>query len=130
MAQRKQKEFIANEANIDIMDKIVAKLNEVADTIRDMYDKNELFRELFSIHRMTARGFEPIPEHNRDFAFTMVFGVVQSKSRRKPLEYRVRVNTYTNDITCIDKDSNEFSMPLLTDALSVIKEKVIEVAFS
>ncbi len=129
MAQRKQKEFIANVANIDIMDNVVAKLNELADTIRDMYDQDNLCREIFSLHRMTARGFEPIPEHNGDFAFTMMFGVI-ANPRRKPLEYMVRVNTYTNEITCIDKDRHEFSMPLLTDALAVIKEKVIEVAFS
>lgn len=129
MAQRKQKEFILTDATLAIIDNVVEKLNGVADTIRDMYDQNALCREIYGLHRMTARGFEHIPEHNGDFAFTMMFGVI-TNPRRKPTDYRVRVNTYTNEITCIDKDSNEFSMPLLTDALAVIKEKIIEVAFS
>jgi hypothetical protein len=85
---------------------------------------------LVQLFRHTERGLEHIPEKNDEFAFTMVRKAIPLDGRRKTYEYKFRLNTYTNEVTCIDKDNHSWTMPLLTDALSVIREKAIEVAMS
>lgn len=130
MAQKKSKEFIATEMNLDMLDNIVSTLNSVADTIRDVYDMEAVGNALVQLFRHTERGLEHIPEKNDEFAFTMVCKAIPLDGRRKTYEYKFRLNTYTNEVTCIDKDNHSWTMPLLTDALSVIREKAIEVAMS
>lgn len=130
MAQKKSKEFIATEMNLDMLDNIVSTLNKVADTIRDVYDMDAVGSALGQLFRHTERGLEHIPEKNDEFAFTMVCKAIPLDGRRKTYEYKFRMNTYTNEVTCIDKDNHSWTMPLLTDALSVIREKAIEVAMS
>lgn len=130
MAQKKSKEFIATEMNLDMLDNIVSTLNSVADTIRDVYDMEAVGSALVHLFRHTERGLEHIPEKNDEFAFTMVCKAIPLDGRRKTYEYKFRLNTYTNEVTCIDKDNHSWTMPLLTDALSVIREKAIEVAMS
>ena len=130
MAQKKSKEFIATEMNLDMLDNIVSTLNSVADTIRDVYDMDAVGSALAHLFRHTERGLEHIPEKNDEFAFTMCCRAIPLDGRRRSFVYRFRLNTYTNEVTCIDKDNNQWSMPLLTDALSVIREKAIEVAMS
>lgn len=130
MAQKKLKEFIATEMNLDMLDNIVSTLNSVADTIRDVYDMEAVGSALVHLFRHTERGLEHIPEKNDEFAFTMVCKAIPLDGRRKTYEYKFRLNTYTNEVTCIDKDNHSWTMPLLTDALSVIREKAIEVAMS
>lgn len=130
MAQKKSKEFIATEMNLDMLDNIVSTLNSVADTIRDVYDMEAVGSALVHLFRHTERGLEHIPEKQDEFAFTMVCKAIPLDGRRKTYEYKFRLNTYTNEVTCIDKDNQSWTMPLLTDALSVIREKAIEVAMS
>jgi len=130
MAQKKSKEFIATEMNLDMLDNIVSTLNSVADTIRDVYDMEAVGSALVHLFRHTERGLEHIPEKQDEFAFTMVCKAIPLDGRRKTYEYKFRLNTYTNEVTCIDKDNHSWTMPLLTDALSVIREKAIEVAMS
>lgn len=130
MAQKKAKEFIATEMNLDMLDNIVSTLNIVADTIRDVYDMDAVGSALAHLFRHTERGLEHIPEKDDEFAFTMVCKAIPLDGRRKTYEYKFRLNTYTNEVTCIDKDKHSWTMPLLTDALSVIREKAIEVAMS
>ncbi len=130
MAQKKAKEFIATEMNLDMLDNIVSTLNKVADVIRDEYDMDAVGSALVQLLRHTERGLEHIPESNDEFAFTMVCKAIPLDGRRKTYEYKFRLNTYTNEVTCIDKDNHSWTMPLLTDALSVIREKAIEVAMS
>lgn len=130
MAQKKSKEFIATEMNLDMLDNIVSTLNSIADTIRDVYDMEAVGSALVHLFRHTERGLEHIPEKNDEFAFTMVCKAIPLDGRRKTYEYKFRLNTYTNEVTCIDKDNHSWTMPLLTDALSVIREKAIEVAMS
>lgn len=130
MAQKKSKEFIATEMNLDMLDNIVSTLNSVADTIRDVYDMEAVGSALVHLFRHTERGLEHIPEKQDEFAFTMVCKAIPLDGRRKTYEYKFRLNTYTNEVTCIDKDKHSWTMPLLTDALSVIREKAIEVAMS
>jgi hypothetical protein len=130
MAQKKSKEFIATEMNLDMLDNIVSTLNSVADTIRDVYDMDVVGSALVQLFRHTERGLEHIPEKNDEFAFTMVCKAIPLDGRRKTYEYKFRLNTYTNEVTCIDNDNHSWTMPLLTDALSVIREKAIEVAMS
>lgn len=130
MAQKKTKEFIATEMNLDMLDNIVSTLNSIADTIRDVYDMEAVGSALVHLFRHTERGLEHIPEKNDEFAFTMVCKAIPLDGRRKTYEYKFRMNTYTNEVTCIDKDNHSWTMPLLTDALSVIREKAIEVAMS
>lgn len=130
MAQKKTKEFIATEMNLDMLDNIVSTLNIVADTIRDVYDMEAVGSALVHLFRHTERGLEHIPEKNDEFAFTMVCKAIPLDGRRKTYEYKFRLNTYTNEVTCIDKDNHSWTMPLLTDALSVIREKAIEVTMS
>lgn len=130
MAQKKSKEFIATEMNLDMLDNIVSTLNSVADTIRDVYDMDAVGSALVHLFRHTERGLEHIPEKQDEFAFTMVCKAIPLDGRRKTYEYKFRLNTYTNEVTCIDKDNHSWTMPLLTDALSVIREKAIEVAMS
>jgi hypothetical protein len=130
MAQKKSKEFIATEMNLDMLDKIVSTLNSVADTIRDVYDMEAVGSALVHLFRHTEKGLEHIPEKQDEFAFTMVCKAIPLDGRRKTYEYKFRLNTYTNEVTCIDKDNHSWTMPLLTDALSVIREKAIEVAMS
>jgi hypothetical protein len=116
--------------NLDMLDNIVSTLNSVADTIRDVYDMDVVGSALVQLFRHTERGLEHIPEKNDEFAFTMVCKAIPLDGRRKTYEYKFRLNTYTNEVTCIDKDNHSWTMPLLTDALSVIREKAIEVAMS
>lgn len=130
MAQKKTKEFIATEMNLDMLDNIVSTLNSIADTIRDVYDMDAVGSALVHLFRHTERGLEHIPEKQDEFAFTMVCKAIPLDGRRKTYEYKFRMNTYTNEVTCIDKDNHSWTMPLLTDALSVIREKAIEVAMS
>ena len=130
MAQKKSKEFIATEMNLDMLDNIVSTLNSVADTIRDVYDMDAVGSALVHLFRHTERGLEHIPEKQDEFAFTMVCKAIPLDGRRKTYEYKFRLNTYTNEVTCIDKENHSWTMPLLTDALSVIREKAIEVAMS
>lgn len=130
MAQKKSKEFIATEMNLDMLDNIVSTLNSIADTIRDVYDMEAVGSALVHLFRHTERGLEHIPEKQDEFAFTMVCKAIPLDGRRKTYEYKFRMNTYTNEVTCIDKDNHSWTMPLLTDALSVIREKAIEVAMS
>ena len=131
MAQRKTKEFIANEMNLDMLDHTISIVNKVADAIRDNFDMEEVGNELVMLFRHTERGLERIPEQRDEFAFTMVCKAIPMDGRhRKIYEYRFRLNTYTNEVTCLDKDSNGWTMPLLNDALSVIREKAIQVAMS
>jgi len=130
MAQKKSKEFIATEMNLDMLDNIVSTLNSVADTIRDVYDMEAVGSALVHLFRHTEKGLEHIPEKQDEFAFTMVCKAIPLDGRRKTYEYKFRLNTYTNEVTCIDKDNHAWTMPLLTDALSVIREKAIEVAMS
>lgn len=130
MAQKKSKEFIATEMNLDMLDNIVSTLNSVADTIRDVYDMEAVGSALVHLFRHTEKGLEHIPEKQDEFAFTMVCKAIPLDGRRKTYEYKFRLNTYTNEVTCIDKDNHSWTMPLLTDALSVIREKAIEVAMS
>lgn len=130
MAQKKTKEFIATEMNLDMLDNIVSTLNSIADTIRDVYDMEAVGSALVHLFRHTERGLEHIPEKQDEFAFTMVCKAIPLDGRRKTYEYKFRLNTYTNEVTCIDKDNHSWTMPLLTDALSVIREKAIEVAMS
>ena len=130
MAQKKSKEFIATEMNLDMLDNIVSTLNSVADTIRDVYDMEAVGSALVHLFRHTESGLEHIPEKQDEFAFTMVCKAIPLDGRRKTYEYKFRLNTYTNEVTCIDKDNHSWTMPLLTDALSVIREKAIEVAMS
>lgn len=130
MAQKKSKEFIATEMNLDMLDNIVSTLNSVADTIRDVYDMEAVGSALVHLFRHTEKWLEHIPEKQDEFAFTMVCKAIPLDGRRKTYEYKFRLNTYTNEVTCIDKDNHSWTMPLLTDALSVIREKAIEVAMS
>lgn len=130
MAQKKSKEFIATEMNLDMMDNVVGTLNAVADSLRESFDMESVGRALMGLFRHTERGLEHIPEKQDEFAFTMVCKAIPLDGRRRSFEYRFRLNTYTNEITCIDKDNNQWAMPLLTDALSVIRDKAIEYAFS
>ena len=130
MAQKKSKEFIATEMNLDMLDNIVSTLNSVADTIRDVYDMDAVGSALVHLFRHTERGLEHIHEKQDEFAFTMVCKAIPLDGRRKKYEYKFRLNTYTNEVTCIDKENHSWTMPLLTDALSVIREKAIEVAMS
>lgn len=131
MARRKMdKEFIATEMTLVMMDSVVGTLNAVAESLRGSFDMESVGRELISLFRHTEHGFEPIPEQEREFAFTMFCRAIPSNRRMRCFEYRFRLNTYTNEITCIDKDNSQWAMPLLTDALSVIRDKAIEYAFS
>ena len=131
MAQKKAKEFIATEMNIDMFDNIVSTLNQIANAIRDEDDMEQVGKALCSLYRHTERGLEHIPERDDEFAFTMVCKAIPIDGRhRKVYEYRFRVNTFTDEITCFDEKSRSWSMPMLTDALSVIREKTIQVAMS
>jgi len=131
MARKKaDKEFIATEMNLDMMDNVVGTLNAVADSLRDSFDMDSIGKELMGLFRHTEHGLERIPEHESEFAFTMCCKAIPLDGRRRSFEYRFRLNTYTNEITCIDKDNNQWAMPLLTDALAVIRDKAIEYAFS
>ena len=128
---RKAKEFTANTINMDMLDDLVAKLNSCADSIRDSYDMEEVGMELTKLYMKTERGLEHIDGKNDEFAFTMVCRAIPMDGRhRKQYEYRYRFNTMTNEVTCIDEHSLAWTMPLLTDALAVIREKTIQVAFS
>ena len=131
MAQKKSKEFIANDINLEMLDNIVSTLNKIANAIRDEDDMDAVGNALVQLYRHTERGLEHIPERNDEFAFTMVCKAIPMDGRhRKVYEYKFRVNTYTDDITCLDEKSLAWTMPMLTDALSVIREKTIQVAMS
>ena len=131
MAKRKAKEFIATDMNLNMLDIIVSKLNNVADIIRDEYDMDAVGRELFDLYNHTERGLEHIPEREDEFAFTIVCKAIPMDGRhRKVYVYRFRVNTFTDDITCLDEKNLAWTIPMLTDALSVIRDKTIQVAMS
>lgn len=128
---RKAKEFTANTINLDMLDTLVERVNSCADSIRDSYDMEEVGMELTKLYMKTERGLEHIDGKNDEFAFTMVCRAIPMDGRhRKQYEYRYRFNTMTNEVTCIDEHSLAWTMPLLTDALAVIREKTIQVAFS
>ena len=128
---RKAKEFTTNTINLDMLDTLVARVNSCADSIRDSDDMEEVGMELTKLYMKTERGLEHIDGKNDEFAFTMVCRAIPMDGRhRKQYEYRYRFNTMTNEVTCIDEHSLAWTMPLLTDALAVIREKTIQVAFS
>lgn len=128
---RKAKEFTANTINLDMLDDLVAKVNSCADSIRDSCDMEEVGIELSKLFLKTERGLERIDGHNDEFMFTMrCLALPMDGRHRKQYEYMFRFNTMTNEVTCIDEKSLAWSLPLLTDALSVIREKTIQVAFS
>jgi hypothetical protein len=128
---RKAKEFTTNTINLDMLDTLVARVNSCADSIRDSYDMEEVGMELTKLYMKTERGLEHIDGKNDEFAFTMVCRAIPMDGRhRKQYEYKFRFNTMTNEVTCIDEQSLAWTMPLLTDALAVIREKTIQVAFS
>lgn len=128
---RKEKEFIATEMNLDMLDNVVQQMNETADIIRGSNDIELVGKTLVKLCRRFQNGFEPVPNHMGELAFTMhckalpLFG-----NQGRIYEYWFRFNTYTNEVTCIDEGKHEFVMPLLTDALAVIRDKAIEIAFS
>jgi len=128
---RKAKEFTTNTINLDMLDTLVERVNSCADSIRDSYDMEEVGMELTKLYMKTERGLEHIDGKNDEFAFTMVCRAIPMDGRhRKQYEYKFRFNTMTNEVTCIDEHSLAWTMPLLTDALAVIREKTIQVAFS
>ena len=128
---RKAKEFTTNTINLDMLDTLVERVNSCADSIRDSYDMEEVGMELTKLYMKTERGLEHIDGKNDEFAFTMVCRAIPMDGRhRKQYEYKFRFNTMTNEVTCIDEQNLAWSMPLLTDALAVIREKTIQVAFS
>lgn len=106
-------------------------MNSCADSIRDSYDMEQVGMELTKLFMKTERGLEHIDGKNDEFMFTMVCRAIPMDGRhRKQYEYKYRFNTMTNEVTCIDEQSLTWTMPLLTDALAVIREKTIQVAFS
>lgn len=128
---RKAKEFTANNLNLDMLDTLVERVNSCADSIRDSYDMEQVGLELTKLFMKTERGLERIDGRDDEFMFTMVCRAIPMDGRhRKQYEYKFRFNTMTNEVTCIDEQSLAWTMPLLTDALSVIREKTIQVAFS
>jgi len=129
MARKKTTEYIATELNLDMLDSIVGSLNNIANSLRETYDTSEIYIALRGLHRFSEHGFEKILDHEGHFKFTMVCKALPlpPTRRRKVYEYRFRANTYTNDITCIDEHNNEWAMPLLTDSLEVIREKILQV---
>lgn len=130
MARKKATEYIATELNLDMLDSIVGSLNSIANVLRESYDKDEISLALRGLYRFAEHGFEKILDHDGHFKFTMVCKALPllPTRRRKVYEYKFRANTYTNDITCIDEHNNEWAMPLLTDSLEVIREKILQVA--
>lgn len=128
---RKVKEFTANTINLDMLDTLVERVNRCADSIRDSYDMEQVGMELTKLYMKTERGLEHIEGRNDEFMFTMVCRAIPMDGRhRKQYEYKYRFNTMTNEVTCIDEQSLTWTMPLLNDSLSVIREKTIQVAFS
>ena len=126
MAQKKAKEFIVNELNFDMLDDTISRLNSLANMIRDSYDMNYIGIALRELFNHCERGAEPINGHEGEFCFTMCCLARPIDKRKKVREYRYRLNTYTNEITCIDECGNDWTMPLLNDTLSVIRDKAIE----
>lgn len=126
MAQKKAKEFIVNELNLDMMEDTIARLNRLANMIRDAYDMDYIGRALSELFRHCERGAENINGHDGEFCFTMCCVAKPLDRRKRVLSYRYRLNTYTNEITCIDERGNAWTMPLLNDTLSVIRDKAIE----
>lgn len=128
---RKTKEFTANTINMDMLDDLVAKVNSCADSIRDSDDMEEVGITLTKLYMKTERGLERIEGRNDEFMFTMrCLALPMDGRHRKQYEYRFRFNTMTNEVTCIDEKNLAWSLPLLNDALAVIREKTIQVAFS
>ena len=128
---RKAKEFTANTLNLDMLDTLVARVNNVADSIRDSYDMEQVGMELSKFYLTTERGLEHIDGKNDEFMFTLRCMAVPMDGRhRKHYEYRFRFNTMTNEVTCIDEHSLAWSLPLLNDSLAVIREKTLQFAFS
>lgn len=128
---RRVKEFTTNTLNLDMLDTLVASVNSCADSIRDSYDMEEVGIELSKLFMKTERGLERIDGQNYEFMFTMRCRAIPMDGRhRKQYEYRFRFNTMTNEVTCIDEHSLGWTMPLLNDALAVIRQKAIQVAFS
>lgn len=128
---RRVNEFTTNTLNLDMLDTLVASVNSCADSIRDSYDMEEVGIELSKLFMKTERGLERIDGQNYEFMFTMRCRAIPMDGRhRKQYEYRFRFNTMTNEVTCIDEHSLGWTMPLLNDALAVIRQKAIQVAFS
>lgn len=128
---RKENEFIATEMNLDMLDNVVQQMNETADIIRGSTDIEMVGKALVRLCSRFQNGFEPVPNHRGELAFTMhckALPLVEGQGRI--YEYWFKFNTYTNEVTCIDEGKHEFTMPLLTDALAVIRDKAIEIAFS
>ena len=130
MARKKATEYIATELNLDMLDSIVGSLNNIANALRETYDIDEISLALLGLKHFAEHGFEKILDHEGHFKFTMVCKALPlpPTRRRKVYAYRFMANTYTNDITCIDEHNNEWTMPLLTDSLEVIREKLLQVA--
>lgn len=127
---RTEKEFIATEMNLDMLDNVVQQMNETAEIIRGSTDMGVAGKALVNLCRRFQNGFEPVPNHRGELAFTMHCKALPLIEGQRIYEYWFRFNTYTNEVTCIDEGKHEFVMPLLTDALAVIRDKAIEIAFS
>lgn len=126
MAQKKPTEYIVTELNFNIMEKTICNINRLANMLRDTYDMESIGRMLDELFRHTESGANSIEGHEGDFCFPMRVMATPIDKRKKVLLYRYRLNTYTNEITCIDDCGNEWTMPLLNDSLAVIRDKAIE----
>lgn len=130
MGRRKPSEFILTEMNLDMIDSVVSTLNELSELLYDNDDMEIVGKALRALYIHTENGFEPLLSHEGEFVFTLGMKGVHKDCCKRVYEYRFRLNTYTNDITCIDKYKNEFTMPILTDALYIIRDKAIEYSCS
>lgn len=128
---RKENEFIATEMNLDMLDNVVQQMNETADIIRGSNDIEMVGKALARLCSRFQNGFEPVPNHRGELSFTMhIKALPLVEGQGRIYEYWFKFNTYTNEVTCVDEGKHEFTMPLLTDALAVIRDKAIEIAFS
>lgn len=128
---RKENEFIATEMNLDMLDNVVQQMNETADIIRGSNDIEMVGKALARLCSRFQNGFEHVPNHRGELSFTMHFKALPLvEGQGRIYEYWFKFNTYTNEVTCVDEGKHEFTMPLLTDALAVIRDKAIEIAFS
>lgn len=124
MAHKKSTEYIVTELNFAMMENTICNINRLANMLRATYDMDSIGRMLDELFRRTEGGAEDI--NGQDFCFTMCVMAKPIDKRKKVLLYRYRLNTYTNEITCIDDCGNEWTMPLLNDSLAVIRDKAIE----
>jgi hypothetical protein len=131
MARKKATEYIATELNLDMLDNVVQQMNETADIIRGSADIELVGKALARLCSRFQNGFESVPNHRGELTFTMHCKALPLlEGQNRIYEYWFKFNTYTNEVTCIDEDKHEFTMPMLTDALAVIRDKAIEIAFS